>query len=215
MAQQPAAGNWLTLRVPVQLNQYWQWHNDAGYRLAFPEAYTQQFFYRSGIRYQFNKQWSAAAGGALFFTRVYLTKENDLFNREERLWQELQYQHPLYKKIAVTHRLRTEQRFFDSSPLKQLWHAGRYRYRVQVTQPITEKWTLQYGDEMMMQSEKKDWQFDQNRVMITAQYQPAANCQLGLGYLWLLRSTGSQQIITLTLQKIISLHGNRHHSGEK
>jgi hypothetical protein len=214
-AQQPATGHWLTLQVPVQLSGKWQWHNDAGYRTLGNQAAAQQYFYRTGIRYFLNKQLSAAAGTAFFFTRTSFDKSNAEFGREFRLWQEINWQLPLTKKIQLHNRIRTEERFFADTKNSPSFNAFRLRYRLAAIQTVTQKWSIQLADEYMQQARSGQFKFNQNRLSATAIYQAGGSTQLQGGYMWLLWPSSSQHIIQFTVFKKISLNANGNHGNSK
>jgi Protein of unknown function (DUF2490) len=214
-AQQPATGHWLTLQVPVQLSGKWQWHNDAGYRTLGNQAAAQQYFYRTGIRYFLNKQLSAAAGTAFFFTRTTYSKSNGEFGREFRLWQEVNWQLPLTKKLQLHNRIRIEQRFFEATKNNSTYTAFRLRYRLAAIQAMSTKWSIQLADEYIQQARSNQFKFNQNRLSATAVYQANSNVQLQGGYMWLLWPSSSQHIIQLTVLQKISLNANGNNSNKK
>jgi hypothetical protein len=200
-AQQPATGHWLTVQVPVQINEKWQWYNDAGYRTLGNQAAAQQYFYRTGARYFFNKQLSAAAGTAFFLARTSFSKSNHEFGREFRLWQEMNWQLTLTKKVQLQNRIRTEERYFAATQKNSAFNAFRFRYRLAAIQTVSKKWSIQLADEYMQQARSGKFQFNQNRLMATAFYQANGSTQLQGGYMWLLWPSSSQHIIQFTFLK--------------
>jgi hypothetical protein len=214
-AQQPATGYWLTLQAPVQLSQKWQWHNDAGYRTLGNQAAAQQYFYRMGIRYFISKQLSVAAGPALFFTRTSFDKSTAEFGREFRLWQEINWQLPLTKKLQLHNRIRTEQRFFAATKNSGSFKAFRFRYRLAAIYTVTQKWSIQLADEYMQQVRSGSFQFNQNRLTATAFYQANSSIQLQGGYMWLLWPAASQHIIQFTVLKKLLFHAKGNHGNNQ
>ncbi len=214
-AQEPATGHWLTLQVPVQVNEKWQWHNDAGYRTIGNQAAAHQYFYRTGVRYFFNKQLSAAAGTAFFFTRTSFIKSNHEFGHEFRLWQEINWQLPLTEKFQLQNRIRTEERYFASTKKDSPFTAFRFRYRLAAIQSVSKKWSIQLADEYMQQARSGQFHFNQNRIMATAIYQANGSTQLLGGYMWLLWPSSSQHIIQFMVLKKISLHANGNHGNNQ
>jgi Protein of unknown function (DUF2490) len=214
-AQQPETGHWLTLQVPVQLSGKWQWHNDAGYRTLGNQAAAQQYFYRTGLRYFLSSQLSTAAGAALFFTRTSFSKSNSEFGREFRLWQEINWQLPLTKKLQLHNRIRTEQRLFAATKNSSAYTVFRLRYRLAAIQAVSKKWSIQLAGEYMQQARSNRIQFNQNRLYATALYQANSNIQLQGGYMWLLWPSSSQHIIQFTVLQKISLHANGNHGNKK
>jgi hypothetical protein len=215
VAQSPPAGAWLSVQLPVAINRHWQWHNDAGYRMALPDVFAQQYLYRTGIRYKINAQWSAAAGGALFYTRAVQQKAATEFGREKRTWQELRFENKGLYKLIFSHRLRSEQRFFDAVGGIAAFNAFRLRYRLQVTQPLNKEWALWSANEYMYQHAHSDWHFDQNRVLLTLQRKLGPGWLAEAGYLWLHRTGQSQHLLNINIQRTIHLHGNHHQNGKE
>lgn len=207
-AQRPSGAVWLALSVPVKLNTKWQWHNDAGYRTLGLHSYAQQYLYRTGGRFQFSKTSTAAAGVAFFFTRTSFSKTNHEFGKEFRTWQELQYEQKTLSKISFEGRMRTEQRFFQSTRTKELYTAHRFRLRAGIVYTITAKWAMQLSEEYMQQLAHSEFRFDQSRILLTATHHFNSTANVRAGYMWLLwPAASSQHIFTVSFQKQISLHG--------
>lgn len=212
-SQRPSAGAWFTVNMPVKLTHKWQMHNDASYRTLGASASASQFLYRTGLRYQYNPVFSTAGGIAFFFTRTSFSIENHEFGREFRTWQELFFQTQLSAKLQGQLRFRSEQRFFESAKQKEAFTAHRFRLRSAAIIKVTDNWNLNVSEEYFRQLSHGNFSFDQNRVIVTAIRQIKDNTQLQAGYMWLLwPKSSSQHIVTITLQKTISLHGNKSKS---
>ena len=207
-AQRPKTGGWFNMHMPVKFTKHWQWHNDAGYRTLGISVNAIQYFYRTGIRYNFNEQWSSAAGVAFFFTRTGFTKATKEFGFEFRTWEEVNHQLPVNEKLLWQFRVRTEQRFFSATNVDSKYTAHRFRFRTGLTKKINDKWSLQVADEIMQQQANDKFSFNQNRLMISGIYHLKNNIQLQGGYMWLRWPTEDQQIATIGLLKNISWHGN-------
>jgi hypothetical protein len=205
--QRPETGIWFTVMAPVNFSKHWQWHNDAGYRTLGASVAPLQYLYRTGIRYNFNKQWGTAAGVAFFFTRTSFSKSNDEFGPEFRFWEEVNRQKQINKKLHWQLRLRTEQRFFAATSVKSKYTAWRFRFRTGLTQKINDKWSLQLADEYMQQQANQKLSFDQNRVMLSGICYVNKTTQLQGGYMWLRWPNDNQHILTVSFIKNISLHG--------
>ncbi len=205
-AQIPATGAWFALQLPVQINDKWQWHNDAGYRTLGASLNAYQFLYRTGIRYTLNKKWSIATGTSFFYTRSSYQKFNREFGKEFRLWQEVNVQLPFSKTILFQNRFRTEQRWFAETNNRAAYFGFRMRNRESVTKTLNDKWSLLLGHEYMIQEVNKKLSFNQNRVQTTAIFKKNSSTQFQGGYLWIKWPATSQHIFTFTFQKIISLH---------
>lgn len=206
-AQRPETGGWFTMQLPVNFTKHWQWHNDASYRTLGVSVAPIQYLYRTGLRYNFNKQWNTAAGVAFFFTRTVFSKANKEFGFEFRTWEEVNHQLPVNDKLLLQFRLRTEQRFFSATNVDTKYTAHRFRFRTGFTKKINDKWSFQITNEIMQQQANHKLSFNQNRLMISGIYHLRNNIQLQGGYLWLRWPTEDQQIATIGLVKNITWHG--------
>jgi Protein of unknown function (DUF2490) len=216
MAQMPVNGHWFTLQVPVSLTSQWQWHNDGGYRTLGNNIAGHQYFYRTGLRRQLGQHWSVAAGTALFFTRSSFNKATKTFGREFRCWQEVIYQYMPTSRLVLQARFRPEQRFFTAVGNQAAYYATRLRYRIAATQSLGARWQVQLADEYMHQARGRRFAYNQNRTMLGAIYQLAADQQLQLGYMWLQWHKALHQHITqFTFIKTIGSHANSNHRQQK
>ena len=205
--QRPATGVWLILNAPVNFGSHWQMHNDASYSTLGSSVSALQYFYRTAIRYNFNKQWSTAGGIAFFFTRTSFTRLNDEFAHEFRLWEEMNHQHRINEKLHWQLRLRAEQRFFSVTRTKAKFTAYRFRFRTGLTQKLNDKWSLQLADEYMWQQALQSFRFDQNRLMLSGIYHFNKTTQIQPGYMWLKWPNSDQHILTISFSKNFSFHG--------
>lgn len=206
-AQRPSEGLWMTVNIPVVLSEKWQMHNDASYRTLGTSVHALQYLYRPGIRYNLNTSASLAAGVAFFATRTSFRKDNPEFGKEFRTWQEFLYQKSLSEKWQWQARIRTEQRFFHETLLRPSFTAHRLRLRASLIRTINSKWSIQISEEYMRQLADQEFNFDQNRVIVTANYRYRKSAQLYAGYMYLLWPAASvQHIVTIGFQKNISLH---------
>ncbi len=207
--QRPETGIWLTLYTPVNFSNHWQWVNDVGYRTLGISTSAIQYYYRTAARYNFNKQWTASAGVAFFFTRTKFTKENDAFGHEFRFWEEVNNTHQLNSKRQLLLRLRTEQRFFAATSVKDSYTGFRFRLRPGLNQKLNDKWSLQLTNEYMRQIANHKFSYDQNRLTISGIYHFNKTSQLQAGYLWLKWPKDDQHILTITFTQNISVHGEK------
>lgn len=207
-AQRPETGEWFTLNLPVNFSKDLQWHNDASYRTLGTSYAPLQYLYRTGLRYNFNKKWSAASGIAFFFTKTDFDKTHHEFGNEFRFWQEVLHTNSKNGRLQLFLRLRTEQRFFASTSRKEKYTGHRFRIRPGINKRLNEKWSLQLTDEYMRQVANDKFSFDQNRVTFSAFYHFDKSTQLQAGYMWLKWPDASQHILTITFAKTISLHAN-------
>lgn len=209
MSQIPATSNWFGLQFQINAGSKWAWVHDAGYRTLGMSASAYAYNYRTGIRYKSNETWSLAAGTAFFFTRSTYQKFNHEFGREFRLWQELSIHKPVSKAFSLHDRFRTEERWFETVAGRDAFFGFRLRDRLTVTKTVTEKWSIEFGDEYLRMLSDKKFSFNSNRILLLALYKMKGQAQLQGGYLWLKLPVSSQHVFTFTFQKIISFHGNK------
>jgi len=204
----PATGLWTAAALHLNFSSKWQWNNDAGYRTLGMSTHPIQYLYRSGIRYNFNENWNIATGVAFFFTKTDFDKSHHEFGNEFRIWQEGTYQSDKASALKFLLRLRTEQRFFASTSIKNNYTAYRFRLRPGINQRLNDKWSLQLTEEYMRQLANHKFSFDQNRIAISAICHFNANSQLQAGYIWIDWPTSDQHIFTFAFTKTISVHGS-------
>lgn len=209
-AQEPSSEMWFSVSVPVNFGKQGnlQWHNDAGYRTNGISVLPHQYLYRTGMRYSFHKHWNAAAGGALFFTRISYDKNDHEFGQEKRLWQELVYQTNLSSSALLQNRFRLEERFFEEVENKAAYSATRFRFRTTITKKLNKNWLVQIADEYMQQATNGQFQLNQNRLMFSVGRSLPGRMQLQTGYMWLYKTVSSQNIFTLSFQKSFGANGH-------
>lgn len=209
VAQVPSVSIWLTGQLPINFSPKWQWHNDGTYRTAGLTANAYQRFYRTGIRYQFSKEWSAAGGIAFFSTNTSTDKDDDEFGKEFRLWEELNYQHKFKKKSSIQNRFRTEERFLEATNTTPAYHIFNINNRLSFTKPVSEKWDIHFADEYFEQVISRKFFFNQNRIIAAGIYSINKTMQVQGGYVWVLRKTFSQHVLQITIRKLILLYGKK------
>lgn len=169
LSAQHQKGFSFALQFPIKLSEKFELHNDGGIRLRGDNMEVYQILYRSGLRYYFNKQYSTAAGFALFFTDGNLSSDEKKMGAEFRLWEEFMFQKS-YPKDKILLRFRGEQRFFDDYGKKQSYGAERLRLLTQYTKKIYGNWSLQTSNEYFYQFRANFSQMDQDRIIVNAVY---------------------------------------------
>lgn len=207
--QRPSTGAWFSVQLPVQLSSKWQLPNDFNYRTLGNSIHALQHLYRAGIKYNFNKIWSATAGAAFSFTRTAFTTSSSEFAKEFRWWQELNYKKIFSQTTTGQLRIRTEERSFAATGSKAAFHAFRYRIKPYLQQKLSGKWGLLLANEYMQQlAHGSIWAFDQNRLIVNGTYAFNSHTQLQAGYMWLKwPANSSQHIVTVTFIKNIPANG--------
>lgn len=173
---------WLSVNVPVKKGN-WEWHNDAGYRNELNSLTTQQFLYRTGIRYYFSEQISSTIGYAFFDTKVQGVVSE--FGKENRIWQEFNFQQKLANNWSWVHRVRTEQRWFSKTSIGESFLGFRPRYRLALQKRINNQLDVQLYNELMYQYQRMDWVFNQNRLGVNFFIKAGKSVQLNFGYTYM------------------------------
>lgn len=171
---------WLSVNVPFRKGN-WEWHNDAGYRNELNSFTTQQFLYRTGVRYYFSEKVSSTLGYAFFDSKVQGSITNE-FGPENRIWQELNYQQKLGAGWGWIHRVRAEERWFSKTSVGESFFGFRPRYRLAFQKKINNQIDVQLYDELMYQYQLVNWVFNQNRVGLNLLIKTGKSTQFNVGY---------------------------------
>ena len=164
LAQIPSTANWFGLQFRLNKPNKWELINDVGYRTIGMSTSCYTYYYRNGIRYKLNDTWNVAAGTAFFFTRSSYQKSNHEFGKEFRLWQDVTFRKPFWKTFALNDRFRIEERWFSSVSRKPAYFGFRLRERLTISKMLSEKWSLEVGDEYFQMLFNKKFQFNSNRL---------------------------------------------------
>lgn len=192
---------WISGQLPIRFKN-WEWHQDAGYRTIGTSARATLWFYRTGLRHYFNPKWNAAAGYALFDSRV----ENDkpAFGAENRIWEEVVRQDH-WNKLRWVHRVRADHRWFNATSKIPAYAAHRLRYRTGFIYPIHPKLDFQLYDEIMVQHQHGEWIFNQNRIGAFLHIKPKSQQTINIGYTHLQQRSGIMHLMMVGYQHNIEL----------
>lgn len=169
------------------IDKKWSLLSDAQIRTREWAQHWSQMLVRSGLSYKVNEHVSITGGFAFFKNAQYANKELFLKN-EYRPWQEFFYQSKL-KKISLTQRLRTEQRFqqqlINDQISKTYQYIFRLRYRFEAQFPLrSNKIALLIANEIMVNPGyiNNSLFFDQNRSFAGLNIKLQANTALQFQY---------------------------------
>lgn len=102
---------------------------------------------------------------------------------EWRLFQEFYFYQKLNDKARLTHRFRTEQRWFHDYKTDVLTERYnfkfRLRYMLRFDYKLSEKWVFKLSDELMYHTDD----FDQNRLFDDFIYQFTKESNIQFGYM--------------------------------
>lgn len=208
--QRPVEGVWTTLNVPIEINSRFILQNDASYRTLGWGPAGLQYLYRPSIKYFIKPSFAITVGTAFFFTRTSFIKQNEEFGYEFRTWQELLKKIELKHETELQVRFRSEQRFFQPTKVNPNSRtAHRFRAFASVTKKINKHWGLQFSEEYFRQINNENFDYDQNRLIVTGIRYLDHGDQLKVGYMWLRWPNSSQHIISIGYQKKLKLYGNK------
>ncbi len=119
-----------------------------------------QMLLRTGLNYHIDKNAMATGGYAFIKTDGTFEEPEGAFDsREHRIFQQFILRNEVWK-FLFEHRYRLEQRFLDFGTSTDTQH--RARYRIQLTIPITQRFFLNFYDELFINLQ--DNLFGQNRL---------------------------------------------------
>ena len=169
---------WGRVLVKVKLDSNWTFQTEAdGRRSILPDKYL-QFIAHAQIQRKIGRNTEGSLGVSFANTRQNLINVN-----EYRLFQEFYFFQKLTPKMRLTHRFRTEERWFENVENGEIV-AGfnfrfRWRYRPQLTLKLNEKWSLKTNAEIMYHVDK----YDQFRFSLSGEYRFNPKMSLETGYL--------------------------------
>jgi hypothetical protein len=176
---------WTRLIGKVKINDKWSWQIQADNRRLFGEN-TQpqlQFITHANLYRKLTKNTEGALG--FTFSEVW---QGNLPVLELRPFQEFYFYQKLTNKWLLSHRLRTEQRWFhnygkDAFGVETLTSGYnfkfRFRYMSRLEYKWNEKWTLKTNAELMYHQDD----FDQYRYYGGVEYKILKDLSIEMGYL--------------------------------
>ena len=174
---------WTRLYTRVKLNDKWSWQIEADNRRFFGENQQVQFITHTHIHRKLGKNTEGSLG--FTFSEVW---QGDLPVPELRPFQEFYVFQNLSKKWRLSHRFRTEQRWFRNYAKdafgSEILTSGynfkfRFRYMPRLEYKWNEKWTLRANAELMYHHDD----FDQYRYYGGLDYKILKDLSIEIGYL--------------------------------
>lgn len=180
---------WLFWHNNYKFAEKWSLQTEVHMRFDDYFRYKEQFLFRPSVTFQPAKQVSYSLGYTYIHTFPYGQYPLAADRPEHNIWEQVQFKQTL-NKVTLTHRLRLEQRFqssFDTEQNKfdftEIQYSNRFRYRISIKVPITDKLSFHAFDELWIRSTNKikDISFDRNWFYAGLGYQftPAVGIQLG------------------------------------
>ena len=179
---------WTRLYVRVKLNDKWSWQTEADNRRFFGENQQLQFIVHTHIHRKFSQSTEGSIG--FTFSEVW---QGNLPVPELRPFQEFYIFQPLNSGLRLSHRIRTEQRWFHNYKNEALTEGYnfkfRFRYMMRLEYKLSEKWALKINDELMYHPDD----FDQNRIYGAVEYKFRKDLSLEMGYLKVLQKRANNK----------------------
>jgi Protein of unknown function (DUF2490) len=169
---------WTRFFGKVKLDSNWTWQVEAEERrLILPDKQL-QFIAHMHLHRKIGQNTEGSLGVSFSSVRQGLIDVN-----EYRLFQEFYVYQNLTPKLRLSHRFRTEQRWFENVE-KGAIVAGfnfkfRYRYRPQLDFKLNKKWSFKTNAEIMYHQDK----YDQFRFFVGGEYRFNPFFSLEMGYL--------------------------------
>ncbi|MEM7658417.1 MAG: DUF2490 domain-containing protein [Bacteroidota bacterium] len=146
---------WFQAYLRADLNQGWVMLADGGYRFRSAFAEPSQYLIRVAGGYQFPQGIRLSTGMA----QLGFMGDGELYRLEWRSHQEVSW-HQSWRKWRLSHRFRTEQRYFLTPEAGGWQHPQslvyRHRYRLLLKIPLgsqeRRRWLVQLGDELLLQT---------------------------------------------------------------
>ena len=170
---------WIRLYARIKFDDKWSLQFEADERRFIQPDKQLQFIAHTHLHRKFGKYTEGSVG--MTFSSV---RQGDFDVPEWRPFQEFYVYLPVGKGFRLSHRLRTEQRWFHNYDKIGLIdgynYKNRIRFRPQLDWKMSEHWALKLNDEVMYHINDD---FDQNRVFAGFEYRFDKHTSLELGYL--------------------------------
>jgi hypothetical protein len=164
---------WFQYYFSFQTRSNWSFLADGGFRWEDTFSQKSQFITRAGLQYSFGRSMHFAGGLAV----LGFYDKNGIEKYEVRPYQEWGLKHAI-RKVNISHRIRLEERFFESNDLEGSSVPStfniRFRYQIFSEYPLYQSKSSDFalsaniGNEVMLHSgEGAAYNvFDQNRLML-------------------------------------------------
>lgn len=169
---------WARFYVRVKLDDKWSVQTELDNRRFFGENKQLQFITHTHL----HRKLGNNTEGSIGFTYSNSWQGN-LAVPELRPFQEFYFFNKIKDRWRITHRFRTEQRWFRNFKTDVLTEGYnfkfRFRYMLRAEYRLSEKWLLRVNDELMYHHDD----FDQNRYYGGVEYKFLKDLSLEIGYL--------------------------------
>jgi hypothetical protein len=169
---------WTRFFTKVKLDSNWTWQVEADERrLILPDKQL-QFIAHTHIHRKIGQNTEGSLGASFSSVRQGLIDV-----KEYRLFQEFYVFQNITPKLRLTHRFRTEQRWFENVEKGAIVDGFnfkfRLRYRPQLDFKLNKKWSFRTNAEIMYHQDR----YDQFRFFIAGEYRFNPIFSMEMGYL--------------------------------
>lgn len=179
---------WTRIFVRVKLNDKWSWQTEADNRRFFGQNKQLQFIVHTHLHRKLSKNTEGSVG--FTFSEVW---QGNLPVPELRPFQEFYIFQHLTHHLRLSHRIRTEQRWFHNYQNTVLTDGYNFRFRVRYMlrfdYKLSDKWIVKANDEIMTHTDD----FDQNRIYGGIEYKLTKDLSLEMGYLKVLQKRAANK----------------------
>lgn len=166
-------GAWYMYNGSHQLSEKFSLKTMAHFRFFEIGDDMQQFISRFGVNYKINKNLSATLGHSYLNTDNTFGIDGGSFN-EHRIYEDFNIKHKV-SKLDFAHRLRFEQRFFNSI-------TGHFvRYQLGLNYPLSSKWSTYLFNEIFFDFDGQA--YNQNWLGTGFSYKISSSVKLKGGYM--------------------------------
>ncbi|RYY35783.1 MAG: DUF2490 domain-containing protein [Sphingobacteriaceae bacterium] len=181
-----------------RLSNKWGYAFDGQFRSADDVKYLRNILLRPSVAYYFNNNNILNVGYAYIGTNGRTLFDEKTYRPESRIWEQYIISHKAGKNIALTHRLRLEQRFLGNTSVGDIenndnYFSQRLRYFIRGVIPFKKDSVFAKGMYLALQNEVfvniqnknkvNDSFFDQNRAYIAIGYRLSKKFDIEAGYL--------------------------------
>lgn len=154
-------------------------HTELQYNVYEVASNFEQFWAITALNYHLNERTVLSAGYGYFEgDPTFLDTPGEENTTEHRLFEQFILRNQL-GKLNIQHRYRIEHRFI-STPMDHITRQ-RFRYRLQLTYPLSEKWFVNAFDEIFLDFAEPV--FNQNRLYGALGYKIGKGIKLQAGYM--------------------------------
>lgn len=180
-AQPGDPGNWFIYFGDKKINQKWNWHHEVQYRNFNFIGDTEQLLLRTGIGYNLTESNNnILLGYGFIYSEPYIGNTDQKFNfNEHRIYQQF-ITRQNFGRVAVQHRYRFEQRFFEDDFKLRLRYFLALNIALNKVNMMDKAFYFSAYNELFMNT--TDVLFDRNRLYggLGYRFSPKLRTELGI-----------------------------------